>query len=534
MNELISSALRPLTVLAIIGAVAAFALVALPGGKPAAAAPLYPAYSVEMDNVGPTTLSLSHTEVIPNQNIIIQGSGFGQTPDNTLASAQIGDVDLILVSHDYNLANVEVFSSGQFAATFAIWPDNPADDNPTLDGGTLEIEITDQEGFTGTAQVTILTPTLTVTPGEVGPHELVVISGANWPVANLDGGVVSPVNINISGGGGIWTDIENAPTDGNGKWSVRYRVPGSVGIPSTISVQASYGISGGIVVIAKINVPAASLSIAPARVAPCARLTLNAAGFGLFENNITVKIGNKDVAIPIGTSTNRAGELEGLTVIVPGLDAGTYIVQLQVGGDGGTVATGEVTVLDDARGDAALSPSLSVAPDQVVPGGALTLNASGFPRCESNIDVTIGGRSVAVPTGTATDREGKLQGLTVSVPAFDAGLYIVQLLVGGDNGPVAFSSITVLADDAGIAAALSDALAPLGNNLVRVFHFNNATKTWTFYDPRPEFAELNTLSALAARDPYWVLVRRDQNVTLNGKAHTFICQGGDCWHILIW
>ena len=535
MNELISRALRPLTVLSIIGAVAAFALGALPGGKPAAAAPLYPAYSVEVNNVGPTTLSLSHTEVRPNQNIIIQGSGFGQTPDNTLASAQIGDVDLILVSHGGNLSNVEVFSSGQFAATFAIWPDNPADDNPTLDGGTLEIEITDQEGFTGTAEVTILTPTLTVTPGEVGPHELVVISGANWPVANLDGGVVSPVNINISGGGGIWTDIENAPTDGNGKWSVRYRVPGSVGIPSTISVQASYGISGGIVVIAKINVPAASLSIAPARVAPCARLTLNAAGFGLFENNITLKIGNKDVAIPIGTSTNRAGELEGLTVIVPGLDAGTYIVQLQVGGDGGTVATGEVTVLDDARGDAArydvLLPTLSVVPDSVVPGGDLTLNATGFPRCESNINVKIGHRYVDVPKGTFVDGEGKIKDLTIRVPALYHGIYIVQLQVGSD---AAFSTVTVPEEIPHGDAYIADALEPLGNNLVRVFHFSNATKTWTFYDPRPEFAELNTLSALAAGEPYWVLVRLDQNVTLNFKRQTVACQRGDCWNFIVW
>ena len=82
--------------------------------------------------------------------------------------------------------------------------------------------------------------------------------------------------------------------------------------------------------------------------------------------------------------------------------------------------------------------------------------------------------------------------------------------------------------------ALSDALAPLGNNLVRVFHFNNANKTWSFYDPRPEFADLNTLSALAAGDPYWVLVRREQNATLNFKRQTLACQGGDCWNILVW
>ena len=527
MSELISCALRPLTVLSIIGALAAFALVALPGGKPATAAPIYHAYFVEMDNVGPTTLSLSHTEVRPNQNIIIQGSGFGQTPDNTLASAQIGDVDLILVSHGGNLANVEVFSGGQFAATFAIWPNNPADDNPTLDGGMLKIEITDAAGFVGTTEVTILTPTLTVTPAETGPRQYVDIVGANWPVANLDGGAVSPVSIHISGGG-IARDIESEPTDANGNWSVRYRVPSYVGIPSTISVQASYGISGGIVVVAKINVPAASLSIVPARVAPCARLTLNAAGFGLLEKVITVKIGNKDVPIPTGLTTDFAGKVQGLTVRVPSLDAGIYTVQLNIGG---TIATSEVTVQDDTHGDNVqpdtLLPSLSVAPDSVVPGGRLTLNAAGFPRCESNITVKIGGSvEVVIPTGTFVDDQGKVKDLTVKVPSLDASTYIVQFQAGDD---VAFSAITVRSDD-----ALSDALAPLGNNLVRVFHFNNANKTWSFYDPRPEFADLNTLSALAAGDPYWVLVRRGQNVTLNFKRHTLTCQGGDCWNAIVW
>ena len=87
MGELINRALLPLTVLSVIGAVAAFALLALPDGKPVAAAPLYPAYSVEVDNVGPTTLSLSQTEVRPNESSSIRGRGFGKTLGNALSSA---------------------------------------------------------------------------------------------------------------------------------------------------------------------------------------------------------------------------------------------------------------------------------------------------------------------------------------------------------------------------------------------------------------------------------------------------------------
>ena len=539
MGALISRALRPLTVLVVIGAVVGFALVVALGGKPAAAAVLYPAYSVEVDNVGATTLVLSQTEVRPNQNISIWGRGFGTTPGNTLASARIGGVDLLVASHGGILADVAVSPSGQFNATFAIWPANPADANPTLGGGTLELEIMDAAGLVGTADIAILTPTLTVTPGEAGPRDYVVIAGANWPVKNDDGAEVSPVKLEITYGiVGVKAYAEEASTDGNGKWSVRYRVRGDVGIPSTIAVQASYGASNDIVVTAKIQVPPATLSVVQNRVVPCGRLTLNAAGFSLYESQIDVKIGNKYAAIPTGTTTDLEGNLKDLAVIVPNLDAGTHTVQLQVGGDGGTVATSEVTVLDDAHGDAArpdaLTPRLSVTPGQVVPGGELALNASGFPRCESLITVKIGNTNVAVSTGTHFNRQGNIKDLIVRVPSLDPGTYTVQLHVGRYGVPVAFSEVTVLGETVPGYSPLPAALAPLGSNLVRVFHFSNATKTWTFYDPRPYFAELNTLTGLTPGQPYWILVNRNQNVTLNGRAHTFICQGGDCWNVLVW
>ena len=532
MGEVINRALRPLTVLTIIGAVAAFALVVAPGGKSAAAPPLYPAYSVGVDNVGATTLSLSQTEVRPNQSIIIRGRGFGTTPGNTLSSAQIGGVALLLSSHGGNLPDVEVSASGQFAAVFAIWPANPADNNPTLGGGTLEIEITDQEGLSGTAQVTILSPTLTITPAGAGPHQYVSIAGANWPAANPAGGGVSPVKIEITGVG-FDAESMDASADANGKWAVRYRLPGNVSIPSTVSVQASYGGPSVIVVTAKIRVQAAGLSVVPNQVAPCALLTLNAAGFGQHESDITVKIGHSYVGVPAGAFTDRDGTVTDLTVIVPVLDAGIYTVQLNVGG---TIASSEVTVLDeiphdyDARPDA-LSPRLSVAPDTIFPRADLTLNAAGFARCESNITLTIGDLDMGVPTGTFVDDAGQIKDLTVLAPTLDAGAYIVQLQVGG---AVAFSEVTVLGEIMFGYSPLPDVLAPLGNNLVRVFHFNNATKTWSFYDQRPEFAELNTLSALTSGEPYWIMTRESHRITFNGQAQTDACHEGTCWNQIVW
>lgn len=384
--------------------------------------------------VSPSELTLSKTDVRPNESIIIRGSGFNKSSATTLTSAQIGDVDMKVVSDGGRLENVDVSSSGQFAATFAIWPDDASGSNPALGGGELEIEITDSAGFSGTAKVMLLSPTLTVTPAIAGPRDYVSISGTNWPVENSDGGDIRQVDVNIAGSG-FTDDDENEDPDANGNWTIQYRVPGSVSIPSTVNVKATYGANEDISVLSSFSVPQANLDISPATVTPGADLSISGEGFTLYESNITVKIGNSSVAVPTGTSTDRTGAIDDLTVKVPSLDAGTYTVQLTVGGTGGTVAIGTVVVLAD--------------------------------------------------------------------------------------------------DDVG-ESPLPGALSPLGDNLVRVFHFNNATKTWSFYDPRPEFGELNTLDSLAGGQSYWILVGESQDVTLNAEAHQLTCLNGECWNQLVW
>ena len=87
----------------------------------------------------------------------------------------------------------------------------------------------------------------------------------------------------------------------------------------------------------------------------------------------------------------------------------------------------------------------------------------------------------------------------------------------------------------GVSAELPGAVSDLGDNLDAIFHFNNTSKAWTFYDPRPEFADLNTLNELNGGQPYWVLVKDSQeDVDWNGRLVNFTCAGGDCWNLEIW
>ncbi len=79
-------------------------------------------------------------------------------------------------------------------------------------------------------------------------------------------------------------------------------------------------------------------------------------------------------------------------------------------------------------------------------------------------------------------------------------------------------------------------MAPLGDSLAAVFYFDGIGKEWLFYDSRPEFAELNTLTELVAGEPYWVLVTEDvEDVALGGKSRSLTCSaGGNCWNLMVW
>ena len=58
------------------------------------------------------------------------------------------------------------------------------------------------------------------------------------------------------------------------------------------------------------------------------------------------------------------------------------------------------------------------------------------------------------------------------------------------------------------ATAFADLIA--GNNLVVVWHFDNTTKEWAFYDPRPEVAEVCDLEEVTNGFNVWIQVRADQ------------------------
>ena len=194
--------------------------------------------------------------------------------------------------------------------------------------------------------------------------------------------------------------------------------------------------------------------------------------------------------------------------------------------DGGSIEEEATFEVHDA--------GIMLTPTEAAPGQTISVEIEGMPPYALVDHVNIDGVNRLGSQNLNTDRHGNVMITGVLVPYLDPGFYPVQVTVGGETRVV---QLEVLSEAvvAGVAAALPGAVEDLGDSVARIFHFNTTSKVWTFYDPRPEFEGLNTLTELAAGQPYWILVSENvENVVLNGRTRNLTCVGGDCWNQLVW
>ena len=386
--------------------------------------------------VEPSSLTLSLTEVAPNQSIVISGSGFSEKSYIKVSDITIDGQPLVVdesgtenVLVDGEIVEVvKTTSTGEFTASVKVWSYSTTD-NPALSDGTYKIEAEDVKGFSGSAMITILAPTLMVSPTAAGPRDYIVISGTNWPVSTSDDD--REVNINVD------DRNRNAGVDSTGRFNYEYQLRATIQIGKEHTITVTYD---------------------------------DEAGGGDIEEEITF--------------------------IVP-------------------------------------SSNVAIIPAAAAPGETIAVEITGMPIIRLVDEVVIDGADRLRDSYT-TDREGNVTVEGIVVPYADPGFYPVRITVGDDTAVIQLE-ILAEADVRGAASPLPEAVMDLGDNVVRVFHFNTSSKVWTFYDPRPEFEGLNTLTELSGGQPYWILVSENvANVVLNARTRNLTCVGGDCWNQLVW
>ena len=178
---------------------------------------------------------------------------------------------------------------------------------------------------------------------------------------------------------------------------------------------------------------------------------------------------------------------------------------------------------------------ITITPARGASGTLVTVTGEGFRTFETVERVEFSGLSTMGGRSVNTDNNGDFEIQGLLVPGLDPGIHAVKVEVStGTNRTTSSTSFEVL--ETGLIGAptpIADVYA-MSESLLRIFRFDNNTKTWKFNDPREEFADANTLDELVSGGVYWLLIDQDVELDIDGVLLNLTCTGDDCWNLVVW
>ena len=453
------------------------------------------------------------------------------------------------------LADTVVWSSG----LGGVWNVDLTDQSLTNGAATVSFEVPGSVGgepLQGTVRVdaewggqsedtkiTVTGSELTASATNVLPNETITITGNGYgsqTCIDIDDITLDNVPVEVDADSTISCRIGDAApfnaveVSNSGQFVATVTLwpadPDNVDNPTLISGSHTLNVedSDGFVGSTMLTIAEPTISVTPEVVGPRDYIVVTGTNWPV-DNSDNSNAGLVDVQIDDDT--------RGRTYSVYTHATGRFTVEHRVSKDVAIPSTVQITGTYDAVvkvGSFAIpAATITIDPAEAQPGDLISLSATDLKPYTSADEVKIGGSQVNF-TASNTDIDGNISLTDLLVPGLDPGVYSVVLKV---DDTVAIGELNVLAEDsaAGAGAQLPEALTDLGTTLVRVFHFNGVDKSWDFYDPRADFADLNTLTTMVNGEPYWILVSEGQeNVVLNNRARTLTCVGGDCWNQLVW
>ena len=302
--------------------------------------------------VGGATLILTPSSAVPNQTISVVGRGFSS---RSTINHEDGDKSRVTIGGDPNGLKgtsspsdlidggdkVETDSGGNWAAEIIV-PMNDA----TLTPGTYELKVVDSDGRVGMADLTILPRTLEMSPAAGRVGSTVTVTGKGFPADNSSNDAPNPPNVTISYDGDRRASVT---PDSAGNFTVSFKVPSGVGIPSTNAVEADFTaeLAGGgttpITVSQTHNVPEGTITVEPTEVRPGDTITITGAGFAGFEQLTELEVGTRDLTPSPKVNTARDGTFTA-QVLIPDFDLGSITVKATVGD---TIASATLAIVEE-------------------------------------------------------------------------------------------------------------------------------------------------------------------------------------------
>ena len=174
--------------------------------------------------------------------------------------------------------------------------------------------------------------------------------------------------------------------------------------------------------------------------------------------------------------------------------------------------------------------TVQLSPIAGPPGTQVTLTGTGFRPFVRVTSATIGQIDVAPGQSATADAHGEFS-FSFLAPGIGVGRQTVEVTVAGVTASSPFD-ITLSGVVAGNPTPVAEALESLGDSFVRSFHFDNDSKSWSFYDPL--FPDESDQDYMVAGETYLVLVSETVEAILNGETRQLTCHQGNCWNQVVW
>ena len=271
--------------------------------------------------------------------------------------------------------------------------------------------------------------------------------------------------------------------------------------PKTVGVTDTKGLHAS----AAFTVARPTIALEPATATIGETVAITGAGW-LPRSAVVVTLESKSIAVATITAfSDFTGSIE-TQIELPGtIGIGPKVVSIHaadISGFGNSAVAQELVVP---------APNATLSAAEAEAGTPVILNATGFMPYSAATEFTIGGVGI-LAGASVTDSTGSLT-IKFTVPGL-IGDQLVAVSIGGTTiteallvkNPAAatdLSSTPGSYPDVPVTEVFANLISN-GSDLVRIFRFDNFEKKWDFFDPRPEFAQANSLSTTKVGDIVWL------------------------------
>ena len=358
----------------------------------------------------------------------------------------------------------------------------------------------------GTTKVNVASLSLNVNPSTAMVGREVTVTGSGFTgrgnVLSIDVGI-APVCDSTPNNDVADCDIDVAS---GGRVVAAFNIPNVALLKEAEAYPVTITDSGGRIGKGKVTIPEPTLNVDP----PESRIgsTINLSGTGWPTGTGASLVGlYYDGVQYASATTDSSGEWSG-SITVPN-DAGvgdSHDVEAKatVGSrESGSNDLNNVTQKESHKTPDAV---VTLSPAQAQRGDTITVSGENFHIFEA-VTIEVAGSDVA-PGGTTTDGDGSFTA-EVLVPGLGLGNKNLKVTV---RGVPVVEFLEIVATPVSTTMTSEEAFADLtaANNLIVVWYFDNDTKGWSFYDPRPEVAAAVDLDMVSKGDNVWVQITADQ------------------------